>query len=48
MDSITKVALAVVGVAMVATLTVNGTGAAKVISAGGQAFSGALSAAEKG
>lgn len=48
MDSITKVALAIVGVAMVATLAVNGTGAAKVIGAAGSAFSGSLSAAEKG
>lgn len=45
---ITKVLLAITTVALVATVVVNGTNSAKVISAGGSAFSGSLSAAEKG
>lgn len=48
MDNITKVLLAITGVALLATLVVNGTGSAKVISAAGSAFSGSLAAAEKG
>ena len=48
MDDITKVALAIVTVALVATLVVNGTQTAQVISATGSAFQGSLSAAEKG
>ncbi|HUN30629.1 MAG TPA: hypothetical protein VMU95_01315 [Trebonia sp.] len=48
MDTITKVALAVVTVALVATLVVNGENTSKVISAGGSAFSNSLSAAERG
>ena len=48
MDSITKVALAIVTVGLVATLVVNYKGTSSVIAAGGKAFSGALSAAEKG
>lgn len=48
MDAITKVALAIVGVAMAATLVVNYKGTSSVISSAGSAFSGALSAAEKG
>jgi len=47
-DNITKVALAIVTVALVATLVVNGTGTAKVISAGGSAFTSALGTAQKG
>lgn len=45
---ITKVLLAITTVALVATVVVNGANSAKVISAGGSAFSGSLSAAEKG
>lgn len=48
MDNITKVLLAITSVALVATLVVNGTGTARVIQAGAQGFSGALSAATKG
>lgn len=48
MDSITKVALAIVGVAMAATLVVNYKGTASVISSAGSAFSSSLAAAEKG
>lgn len=48
MDSVTRVALAVVTVALVATLVVNGANTAKVITAGGSAFSNSLTAAEKG
>jgi len=48
MDDLTKVLMGIVTVALVATVVVNATGAAKVISAGGSAFSGSLSAAEKG
>jgi hypothetical protein len=48
MDSITKVALAITTVALVATLVVNGANSAKVISSVGSAFSGSLTAAEKG
>jgi hypothetical protein len=47
-DDITKVLLAITTVALVATLVVNGTNSAKVISAAGSAFSGSLGAAEKG
>ena len=48
MDNITKVLLAITTVALLATLVVNGTNSAKVIQAAGGAFSGSLSAAEKG
>lgn len=48
MDRVTQVALAIVSVALVATLVVNGNGTASVIKAGGNAFTGALGAAEKG
>lgn len=48
MDSVTKVALAIVTVALVATLVVNGTNTAKVISAGSTGFANSLSAAQKG
>lgn len=48
MSAVTQVALAIVGVALVATVLVNGVNAAKVIDAGGKAFGGSLSAAEKG
>lgn len=45
---ITKVLLAITTVALVATVVVNGANSAKVVSAAGSAFSGSLSAAEKG
>ena len=48
MDDITKVLLAITTVALVATLVVNGTNTAKVINAGGSAYSNAIAAAEKG
>ena len=48
MDDITKVMLAIVSVALVATLVVNGTQTAQVITATGSAFSSSLGAAEKG
>ena len=48
MDSITKVALAITTVALVATIVVNGANSAKVISAASQGFAGSLTAAEKG
>ena len=48
MGDLTKVALAIVTLGMIATVVVNGTNTAKVISAGGSAFSGSLTAAEKG
>lgn len=48
MDAITKVALAIVGVAMAATLVVNYKGTVGVIQAGTQGFANALTAAEKG
>lgn len=48
MDDITKVLLAITTVALVATVVVNGTNSAKVISALGSAYSGSLTAAEKG
>jgi hypothetical protein len=48
MSSIEKVALWVVGLAIVATLVVNGTGTANVIKAGTGGFSTDITAAEKG
>jgi hypothetical protein len=48
MDNITKVLLAIVTVGLVATLVVNGANTAKVVTAGGSAFSNSLTAAEKG
>jgi hypothetical protein len=45
---ITKVLLAITTVALIATVVVNGANSAKVVSAAGTAFSGSLSAAEKG
>lgn len=48
MDNITKVLLSVTTVALVATVVVNGANTAKVIGAAGTAFTGSLSAAEKG
>ena len=48
MSDVTKVLLAIVGVAVLATLVVNGQNSARVISSVGSAFSGSLSAAERG
>ena len=48
MDAITKVALAIVTLGMIATVVVNGPNTAKVVNAAGGAFSGSLRAAEKG
>lgn len=48
MGDITKVALAIVTVAVIATVVVNGTNSAKVVQSAGSAFSGSISAAEKG
>lgn len=48
MDNVTKVALAITTIALVATLVVNGTGTASVLRAGGSAFTNSLSAAQKG
>jgi hypothetical protein len=48
MNSIEKIALAIVSVALVATLVVNGKGTAQVVGAASQGFSNSLSAAEKG
>ena len=48
MDNITKVLLSITTVALAATLVVNATGTAKVVSAAGGAFTNSLSAAEKG
>jgi PRD1 phage membrane DNA delivery len=47
-DTITKVALAIVTLGLAATLVVNGPNTAKVIQAGTSGFSNSLSAAEKG
>lgn len=47
-DSVTKVALAIVTLGMIATLAVNGQNTAKVVQAASQGFSNSLSAAEKG
>lgn len=48
MDGVVKVLLAITTIALVATLAVNATGSASVISSLGSAFSGSLGAAEKG
>lgn len=48
MDDLTKVLMAIVSLAVVATVLVNATGAATVVKAGSGAFTGSLSAAEKG
>jgi len=42
------IALAITGIALVATLVVNGTNTAKVVGATTQGFSNSISAAEKG
>lgn len=48
MGDLTRVALAIVTVALVATLVVNGANTAKVIGAASGGFSNSLAAAEKG
>lgn len=48
MGDLTKVALAIVTVGLIATVVVNGSNSAKVISAASGGFSNSLSAAEKG
>jgi Flp pilus assembly pilin Flp len=48
MDSVTKVLLAIVTVALVATVVVNGPNSAKVVTAAGGAFTNSLTAAQKG
>lgn len=48
MGDITKVALAIVTLGMIATVVVNGPNTAKVVTSAGSAFSGSLTAAEKG
>jgi hypothetical protein len=48
MDSITKVALAIVSVALIGVIVVNGTQSAKVITAATSGFGSSLTAAEKG
>jgi len=48
MDAITKVALAITTVALVAVVVVNGTNSANIIKAGTSGFSNSLSAAERG
>jgi hypothetical protein len=47
-DNVTKVLLAIVTVALVATVVVNGANTAKVVQAAGSSFTSSLSAAEKG
>lgn len=48
MSSIEKVALAIVSVALVATLVVNGQNTAKVVGSVTGGFANSISAAEKG
>lgn len=48
MGDLTKVALAIVTVALVATLVVNGTNTAKVVTAATGGFTNSLIAAQKG
>ena len=48
MNDITKVAIAVVGLATVATLVVNGPNTAKAVGAVSGGFSNSITAAEKG
>jgi hypothetical protein len=48
MDGFIKVALAITTVALVATVVVNGSNSAKIITAGSQGFANSLGAAEKG
>lgn len=48
MDNITKIALSITTIALVATLVVNANGTANVIKSAGSAFSNSLTAAQKG
>lgn len=48
MDNVTKIALSITTIALVATLVVNATGTAKVITAGTNGFSSAIRSAQKG
>lgn len=48
MDNITKIALAIVSLGLAATLVVNGSNTAKVVTSAGSAFSNSITAAEKG
>lgn len=48
MDSITKVALAIVTLGLVATLVVNGPNTAKVVTSATTGFANSISAAQKG
>ena len=48
MDPVTKVALAIVTLGLVATLVVNGPNTARVVNSASQGFANSLSAAEKG
>lgn len=48
MGDITKIAVAIVGLAIIATLVVNGPNTSKVITAATGGFGGDLTAAEKG
>lgn len=48
MSDITKIALAIVTLGVVATLVVNGANTAKVVQAGGGSLSSSITAAEKG
>lgn len=48
MGDLSKIALAIVSLAVVATLVVNGPNTAKVVSAAGGAFQKSITAAEHG
>jgi hypothetical protein len=48
LDGITKIALAITTVALVAVVVTNGSNSANIIKAGTGGFANALSAAEKG
>jgi hypothetical protein len=48
MGDLTKVALAIVSLGLVATIVVNGPNTAKVIQAGTGGFANSITAAEKG
>lgn len=48
MDNVTKIALAITTISLIAVLVVNAAGTAKVIGAGSTAFTSALGTAQKG
>lgn len=48
MDSITKIALSITTIALVAVLVVNATGTAKVVGSASSAFNSGIGQAEKG